>query len=150
MAAIQIIDRQKKAKVDKRRFRGALQKIMKRLDPSGREITVILLDDAGIRELNARHLDRDRPTNVISFPMQEGEHSDINPHILGDIAISVETAERDASKGGLTLEQELDFLAIHGILHLLGYDHEKSKKEAKEMKEMERELFEAVHKLEIR
>jgi probable rRNA maturation factor len=149
MADIQIIDRQKKSRVDKRRFRGVLREILQRLDLSGREMTVILLDDDGIRELNAHYLDRDRPTNVISFSMREGEHSGINPHILGDIAISVETAERDARRGGLTLEQELDFLAVHGVLHLLGYDHEKSRKGAKAMRAKEREVFGALHGLEL-
>ena len=69
---------------------------------------------------------------MISFSLEEGQ---------GDIVISVETALRDSEAGGLTLEQELDFLMIHGILHLLGYDHVKSKIEAARMRKKEKELF---------
>ncbi|EKD22165.1 MAG: hypothetical protein ACD_87C00131G0001 [uncultured bacterium] len=74
--------------------------------------------------------------------MAEGEFGSINPQILGDIVISVETASRDASAGQLDLMDEIEFLLIHGLLHLLGYDHEEAAaKKAAEMKARERELF---------
>ncbi len=73
--------------------------------------------------------------------MLEGEFGNINPHVLGDIVISVETALRDAQSEGLEFDDEVAFLLIHGVLHLIGYDHEKSESEAVIMKEKERELF---------
>jgi len=81
--------------------------------------------------------------------MREGEFVDINPHILGDVVISVETAFRDAQKESLPFEDELDYLMIHGILHLLGYDHETCEAEAKRMKEKEGELFFALTQYSI-
>jgi probable rRNA maturation factor len=88
-----------------------------------KEIGILFVDDRQIRELNQRYLKRDRPTNVISFPMAQGEFSEINPQLLGDVVISVETAVREAEESGLSLEEEVAFLLIHGILHLTGYDH---------------------------
>jgi probable rRNA maturation factor len=88
-----------------------------------KEIGIVFVDDREIRDLNEKYLKRDRPTNVISFPMAQGEFSEINPHLLGDVVISMETAIREAHELGLSLEEELAFLLIHGILHLTGYDH---------------------------
>jgi probable rRNA maturation factor len=78
----------------------------------------VLAGDRAVRALNARYRGKDRPTDVLSFPggASEGE--------LGDIVISVETAARNARALGRTLPQELDVLALHGFLHVLGYDHE--------------------------
>jgi probable rRNA maturation factor len=88
-----------------------------------REIGILFVDDRQIRDLNERYLKKKRPTNVISFPMAQGEFSEINPQLLGDVVISVETAIKEAQESGLSLEEEIAFLLIHGILHLLGYDH---------------------------
>jgi len=73
--------------------------------------------------------------------MSEGEFGDVNPSLLGDIIISTETAKRDAETQGIPFEDEIDFLLIHGTLHLLGYDHETTVSDAKIMKAKERELF---------
>ena len=74
--------------------------------------------------------------------MQEGEGSGVNPLLLGDVVISAETAARDAQEGGTGFEEELYFLLLHGILHLLGYDHERgTQAEAERMEARERELF---------
>ncbi len=88
-----------------------------------KEIGIVFVDDREIRDLNEKYLKRDRPTNVISFPMAQGEFSEVNPCLLGDVVISVETAVKEAHELGLSLEEELAFLLIHGILHLTGYDH---------------------------
>lgn len=101
-----------------------------------------IVDDARIREINRDYLQRDKPTNVISFAMQEGEGSGINPLLLGDVVISAETAARDAAEAGVPFERELWFLLLHGILHLLGYDHERgTEAQARQMEARERELF---------
>lgn len=103
------------------------------------------MDDARIRTLNRDYLERDWPTNVISFAMQEGEGAGIQPDVLGDVVISADTASRDAEEAGLSFESELHFLLLHGILHLLGYDHERgSQEEARQMEAKEREIFAMV------
>ncbi len=109
-------------------------------------MSLLLVDDAGIREINRSYLNRDYPTNVISFAMTEGNYGQISPHLLGDIVISVETALRDGEKNGLAFRESLDFLIIHGLLHLLGYNHEGvASQEAKVMEEKEEELFFLLH-----
>lgn len=102
---------------------------------SGAELSLLLTDDGGIASLNRDYLDREGPTNVIAFPMREGEMSVADDPLLGDVAISVETAEREATDAGLSFEQRFDQLLVHGILHLLGYDHERSGEEAARLME---------------
>jgi probable rRNA maturation factor len=82
------------------------------------ELALVLAGDRTLRALNARYRGKDRPTDVLSFPGPGGEAG------LGDILISVATAERNARSQGRTLARELDVLALHGLLHLLGHDHE--------------------------
>jgi probable rRNA maturation factor len=115
------------------------------MDSAGKEISVSLVADETIRALNQRYLGKDKPTNVLSFSMKEGDCGDINPDLLGDVIISVDTAERDAAKALWTTKQEIVYLLIHGILHLLGYNHENtSRKEALRMQQKERELFRKI------
>lgn len=104
------------------------------------ELSIVVVDDDEIRELNREYLGKDRPTNVISFSMQEGEGMDTS--MLGDVVISADTAARDAEEGGASFESELYFLLLHGILHLCGYDHERgSDEDARLMEAKEREVF---------
>ncbi|MDD5524434.1 MAG: rRNA maturation RNase YbeY, partial [Smithella sp.] len=132
---LQIENNQNKIKIDKRRIRSTVLRIMRILDCADKEISLSFVDDEKIKELNKEYLGKDKPTNVISFSLREGEYSDINPQIMGDIIISVETAQRDALWGNLTVSQEIDFLIIHGILHLLGYNHENTtRKETNKMR----------------
>lgn len=106
------------------------------------ELSVVIVNDAQIRILNRDYLQKDRPTNVISFPMQEGDGAGLHPGLLGDVVISAETAARDAAEAGLPFSDELHFLLLHGILHLLGYDHERgTEAEAQVMEAKEREIF---------
>ncbi len=109
------------------------------------QLSILIVDDANIREINRDYLNKDRPTNVISFAMQEGPGAGVQPDLLGDVIISAETAARDAAEAGLDTESELCFLLLHGILHLLGYDHERgSAAEAKRMRKREKELFQLI------
>jgi probable rRNA maturation factor len=108
-------------------------------------LSILIVDDAEIHELNRSWLGKDRPTNVISFAMQEGEGAGVQADLLGDVVISAETAARDAGEAGVTFEHELYFLLLHGILHLLGYDHERgTAAEARRMEARERELFDLL------
>ena len=131
--------------IDFQRARRALHNILENLNCQDKEISLLFVDDDGIREINKKYLGRNYPTNVIAFSMTEGEFGDINPDILGDIIISVETAFRDAKSANIEFEEGLDYLMIHGILHLLGYDHETSEVDAKRMKKKEEELFFALN-----
>jgi probable rRNA maturation factor len=143
---LQIRNNQNKIKINKRKIRGTVLKILKILDCVDKEISLSFVDDENIKQLNKQYLGRDKATNVISFSLQEGEYSDINPQIMGDIIVSVETAQRDAIKGNLTVTQEFEFLIIHGILHLLGYNHENTtKKETNKMRQKEKDLFNAIN-----
>jgi len=99
------------------------------------------VDDQQIKKLNKKYLHRNRPTDVISFSQIEGEYNLVNTHLLGDVVISVETAKRQAKETNTTLQDEINFLLIHGVLHLLGYDHEGSIENARKMKAKERELL---------
>ena len=140
--SILIEDRQKKIKIDHRRIRHSMKKILNLLDCDDKEISLLFVDDDEIRKINHLYLNRDYPTNVISFSLSEGEFGNVNPHILGDIVISVETALNDSEAAGINLNDELDFLMIHGILHLLGYDHENTTEdEIQKMEKKEQELF---------
>jgi probable rRNA maturation factor len=112
-----LLNRQRRRPVRPQRLRRVLAGAAEALSVSG-EVSLVLTGDRAVRALNSRYRGKDRPTDVLSFPGggAEGE--------LGDIVISVETAEKNARHLGRTLGQELDVLALHGFLHVLGYDHE--------------------------
>jgi probable rRNA maturation factor len=140
--SIAIENRQKKVKLDLKRMRRSLKRLMKELCCEDGDLSLLLVDDDQIQEINRTYLKRDRSTNVISFSMTEGEFAAINPRLLGDIVLSVETAARDAATSCIDLMDEVEFLLIHGLLHLLGYEHENATSaEARKMKTRERELF---------
>jgi len=110
--------------------------------PDETELSIVVVDDEQIQEINRDYLQRDKPTNVISFAQQEGEGAGICPELLGDVVISADTAFRDAKDADVSLFSELRFLLIHGILHLVGYDHERgTQEEAELMEQKEAELF---------
>jgi len=140
--SISIQNRQKLLSVDLGRVRRSLKRLLKELGFKDSEVSLLLVDDDQLREINKDYLQRDRPTNVISFAMTEGAFGDVHPEILGDIILSVETASRDAVAYDIDFMDEVEFLLIHGLLHLLGYNHENvESREAEKMKKMERELF---------
>ena len=112
-----LLDRQRRRRVDRARLRRVLTAAARALRVEG-EVSLVLTGDRSLRALNARYRGKDKPTDVLSFPADGGEAG------LGDIVISVETAERNARSLGRTLPRELDVLALHGFLHVLGYDHE--------------------------
>jgi len=106
---------------------------------------VALIGDAEMRRLNLDYRGVDRPTDVLAFSQTEGEFGDVAPDILGDVVVSVDTARRQAKKAGHALEQELDLLITHGVLHLLGYDHEKGADGEKKMRDMEEKVLSALN-----
>jgi len=98
-------------------------------------VTVLLTDDAGVRELNARHRGEDKATNVLAFPAAETAR----PH-LGDLALAYGVCAVEAQAQGKALAQHLTHLTAHGLLHLLGYDHQ-SEAEAEDMESLERTIL---------
>jgi len=103
------------------------------------EVNIVLTDDPEIQRLNAIYRKVDAPTDVLAFAMREGVDGDLNVEILGDIVISIQTAERQANEYGHSLEAELSLLVTHGVLHLLGYDHA-GRDEAEIMQEKQKDI----------
>ncbi len=105
---------------------------------SGRsELSVVFSGDAAIRKLNAGWRGKDRPTNVLSFPAFPTSRGGPLPPMLGDIVLAAETVKREAALEGKPIENHITHLVVHGLLHLLGYDHE-TDAEAEEMEAVER------------
>lgn len=114
------------------------------------EVDITLVDDKKIREINNEYRNVDSSTDVLSFPILEGSEGNIKPEvgdfdtdgnaILGDIVISMETARKQANEYGHSFERELAFLVTHGMLHLLGFDHEEKEEEKKMLEEQEKIL----------
>lgn len=116
--------------------------------PFDAEVSLTFCDNASIRAKNAKFRGKDTATDVLSFPMYEREelqHPDELPVFLGDIVISVERAAEQAKMLGHSTEREEVFLAIHSVLHLLGYDHERSPEEDEDMCRRQREILRLVY-----
>jgi probable rRNA maturation factor len=143
---ILIENRQQTVKINPRRIRSKIRKILNALASEPVELSLVFVHDSEIAMLNQAYLHRSGPTNVISFPMREGEFGNLHPEILGDVVISVETAAREAKELSQSVEERIDFLLVHGILHLFGYDHEKSEESAREMEEKSDMLIDLLSK----
>ncbi|WP_442853678.1 rRNA maturation RNase YbeY [Bacillus sp. CHD6a] len=116
---------------------------------TGAELSVTFVNNDRIQEINREYRDKDRPTDVISFAMEEMGEGEIEihydedaPRMLGDIIISIPKAEEQAEEYGHSVKRELGFLALHGLLHLLGYDHENEADE-KVMFDKQKEILDA-------
>lgn len=127
-----------------------LQKTAELLDVSeDTEVSVLMVDDETIRGLNREYRGKDAATDVLSFPMEEPAAGEIEPkiiggpeaRILGDIVISVEKVITQAEEYGHSIERELAFLAVHGMLHLLGHDHEADANAKKLMRAEEKRIL---------
>ena len=105
------------------------------------ELSVLIVDDSEMARLNQQYRQIAHTTDVLSFPMLEGQFGGIAPEMLGDVVISAQTAKAMSEETGPAFESVLDLLLIHGILHLLGLDHETGPVEAKEMKLRTEELL---------
>jgi len=118
--------------------------LLKHLNYEDSELSIVCVSDPFISELNEQYRNKKGPTNVLSFSMQEGEFSHLRQNLLGDIIISVDTVLREAKEFNVTFEDRLIFLLIHGLLHLLGYDHETNEKDANLMDQKTQELFSLI------
>ena len=131
--------------MDPGKIKMKLKRILKDLGCHDAELSILITDDKHIAELNSRFLKRKGPTNVLSFPMREDNPNEPATPMLGDIVISLDAAMRDAIITGESLNKMTDRLLIHGLLHLLGYDHESSE-EAQRMEEETERLLTMVEK----
>jgi probable rRNA maturation factor len=115
--------------------------LLRNLGLHNAQLSVLFVGDRAMRTLNRRYRGIDRPTDVLSFSLREGEFASIQPDVLGDIVIGVPVAARQAAAAGHPLAREIDLLLIHGLLHLLGYDHERGGKDAAVMRKKEAALL---------
>ncbi len=106
------------------------------------ELGILFVGDQRMRSLNRQYRGKDRTTDVLAFAMREAPHS--SSTVLGDVVIAVPTAVRQAKEGQRSLDEELTVLLVHGILHLCGYDHERSEKEARRMQRRERMILRSL------
>ncbi len=139
-----IDNRQSRHKISPKKIQQTVQVILSALDFPDDEISILIVDDPQIETLNQKYLNRQGPTNVIAFAMREGEFSHLTPHLLGDVVISMDTTAKEAQDAGLSMERRFNELLVHSILHLFGYDHEDSEKEARRMEEKSKELLELI------
>lgn len=107
------------------------------------EISILLADDAAVRSLNRRHRGQDRPTNVLSFPIGDADGGTAMPVMLGDVVLASGVVAREASVQGKPVDAHLRHLVVHGVLHLLGYDHE-TDPDAESMESLEVEILEKL------
>jgi probable rRNA maturation factor len=121
------------------RLRRSARRVLEALRLPDAELSLLLVSDPVMRELNRDWRGRDRPTDVLSFAQRDGDGG-APDQLLGDVVISVDTARRQAEERGESLAREGERLLIHGVLHLLGYDHEVSEREARRMQRRERAL----------
>ncbi|MEO6308930.1 MAG: rRNA maturation RNase YbeY [Nitrospiraceae bacterium] len=133
----------------------SVRAILANVGETSAELGILFVGDQRMRGLNRRYRGKDRTTDVLAFAMREactphalrqaqGRPLPLMPDMLGDVVISVPTAWRQAIEAGRSLDEELTWLLIHGILHLCGYDHERSEKEARRMHRRERMIQRSI------
>ncbi|PIQ98740.1 MAG: rRNA maturation RNase YbeY [Nitrospinae bacterium CG11_big_fil_rev_8_21_14_0_20_45_15] len=141
-------NKQKICKIDAKQIEFQLRIIFQELEIFDKELSILLTDDKGIHSLNRDYRGKDSPTDVLAFPQDEDEVEDptglLEMNLLGDVVVSVETAKQQAVEHELNLDEEIMLLLIHGTLHLLGYDHERSEEDAEIMQCKTRELFQKI------
>ena len=117
------------------------RKILSALAYPESELSVVLVDDEEMSSLNRQYRGRQGTTNVLAFAMCEGEFGEISPELLGDVIISLPTAQRQAEEAGIALDAMISRLLVHGILHLVGFDHVQDENSAREMEQRSAELL---------
>jgi rRNA maturation RNase YbeY len=155
-----------RAKIYPTRIARLAERMLAVAHESGSELSIELIGDRRMHRLNRVYRKKDRPTDVLSFPMRDvrpgqrpaarGQGQEVRanllrplasrpaPELLGDIVISVPTARRQAQQAGHSVDEELAMLMIHGFLHLCGYDHERGEREARRMRRRERAMLRSL------
>jgi probable rRNA maturation factor len=127
-------------RIDRSGLRTRTKAILSALGCRDADLSVSLIGDAEIAALAGRYGRTAKPTDVLAFSMLEGPGADHRGRALGDVVISIETADRQARGRGVSLDEELRDLVIHGVLHVLGMDHERGPTDAREMRVLESHL----------
>jgi rRNA maturation RNase YbeY len=130
---------------DQARLDRQARAILSDVGEAAAELGILFVGDQRMRRLNRQYRGKDRTTDVLAFAMREAPHSSLA--VLGDVVIAVPTAVRQAKEGQRLLDEELTVLLVHGILHLCGYDHERSEKEARRMQRRERMILRSLARL---
>ena len=138
---IDIQNLQNIAEIDKNKIIECADYVLKAMSEDDAELSLVLVNDMYIRNLNWKYRRIDSATDVLAFPMRDSRG--LSGVILGDVVISIETARREARKRKKDFQEELDLYLTHGILHLLGYDDEKPRAR-KKMKAKEKEIFRSL------
>ena len=126
----------RRVRIDQSRLARLAQATLSLVGERTADLDVMLIGDRSMRRLNRRYRKKDRTTDVLAFSMREG--SGPPSALIGEVVISVPTAAKQANQLGRSLDEELIALLVHGILHLCGYDHERSERDARHMRQRER------------
>ena len=129
-------------KISLPKLRQTAQKILDYVGEKQSELSLLLVSNRKIRTLNAKFRGKNQPTDVLSFPLEERLPTGVR--LLGDVVISLQQAQKQAREKRKDFAHEVEWLLIHGILHLLGYDHERSRKDERIMRTMERKIQRAL------
>lgn len=138
---IQITDQQSEIATELEKIEAKARKILNALAYLESELSVALVDDEQMSSLNWQYRRRRGPTNVLAFSMRNGDFGEISPELLGDVIISLPTAQRQAEEAGISLDAMISRLLVHGILHLVGFDHDQGEDSAREMEQRSAELL---------
>jgi probable rRNA maturation factor len=122
---VEVVNRQRRRPMEGGRWGAFVERALKVVPADGAGVTVAFVSDRLMRELNRRWRGRRGTTDVLSFPAGREEFEGAEGATLGDVVVSVEQAERQAAEQGLSFENEVEQLILHGLLHLCGYDHER-------------------------
>lgn len=128
------------SRVDRPRLRARAREALRAVGQARAELSLSLVDDGEMRALNHRYRGRDRSTDVLSFSLVEGQGAEFRGGLLGDVVIGIETAARQAAARHRSLDEEVGRLLVHGLLHLIGHDHERED-EARRMRAEERRVW---------
>jgi probable rRNA maturation factor len=140
--SVDIASRVRGRKLPLRRIKRTAEKILALVNESETELSLAFVDNTAIAQLNRKYRHKPKPTDVLSFPAAVDRNG--GPKLLGDVVISIDTAREQAKAGGWTVGEEIERLLIHGIVHLLGYDHERSEKDARVMRALEKKISRAL------
>jgi rRNA maturation RNase YbeY len=148
-------NRQRVVAIDRAWVRRTAEAVLSAARADGAELSLVLVSDRRMRALNRRYRKKDRPTDVLAFPLHEkwghekrgqATFRTLSPFLLGDVVISVPTARRQATELGHGLREELRRLLVHGVLHLLGYDHERGPRDAALMARKEKAILKTINR----
>lgn len=139
--AIWVQNRQRAVSIDTASVKQRVQQIMAYLDCREKELSVVFAGDRVLQDLNRSYRHKDHPTNVLAFPQLPVTGAEPTTPLLGDVIVSLPTAAREARELAQSLEDRVLYLLLHGILHLLGYDHEGSAAERRRMETLEQTIL---------